>query len=450
MSKATLIVSEPGERMRFITLAGSVSIGREQDNNVRVRRDEHVSKYHAMIEHRDGGFWIKDLVSTNGTTVNGEPVTKPRLLKDNDLICLGGASTLEFHFGGSKKSENIKTEVGDTPLPQSPKVNAPTTKEQAALPVPPPALPTTPTTPHPPAPPKPDFPLGAILAILGIFSVGGVLAVLYAAGVIGPSQEPADNFNREAPAPTQVSENRSPDGRVTPEPAPTPALPVVDPLPPGPDQNAPPDGEVNPETVRQLAQNLALQITGKNLYVVDANFATLISQRLDEYRAAGYYERAQKYRQPISIYLGPRGSMQLVAYVLAMSQTKFNPKGAGGVWFKSLPQAVVSEAGGDTADIDGVALKHLSERLDNFGRDDFIYAVACYGMSGDDAGNFGQALRNADPEEKDRYDFWKMKNKRVVNGDQVDLVVRFFAAGVVVENPGLFNLKDAQLSKLMN
>jgi hypothetical protein len=406
-----------------------------------------------MIEHRDGGFWIKDLGSTNGTAVNDEPLTRPRLLKDNDLICLGGASTLEFHFGGSKKSENIKTEVGDTPLPKDPKVNAPTTKEHAALPVPPPPAPPTPTPPtppHPPAPPKPDFPLGAILAILAIVSAGGVLAVLYATGVIGSQREPTDNFNRETPTPTQVSENRSPDGRVTPEPAPTPAVLVVDPTPTAPDPNDPPDGEVNPATVRQLAQNLTLQITGKNLYVIDANFATLISQRLDEYRAVGYYERAQKYRQPISIYLGSRGSMQLVAYVIAMSQTKFNPKGAGGVWFKSLPQAVVSEAGGDTADIDGVALKHLGERLDNFGRDDFIYAVACYGMSGDDAGKFAQALRNADPEEKDRYDFWKMKNKRVVNGEQVELVVRFFAAGIVAENPGLFNLKDAQLSKLMN
>lgn len=437
MSKATIIVNEPGERMRFINLTDTVSIGREHDNNVRVRRDEHVSKYHAIIKHRNGDFWIEDIGSTNGTTVNDEPVTKPRLLKDSDLICLGGASTLEFHLGSSKKNENIRTEVGDTPLPEPPKTNVTTTKENTALPV--------------PTPPKPDFPLGAVLGVLGILSVGGVLAILYATGVIGGPRESPENLNHATPAPTQISVNQPPEVRVTPEPTATPAVLVVDPISPAPDPNDPPDGDTDSALVRQFAQNLAGQITGKNIYVFDANFVTLISRRLDNYRAGGgYHARAQKYVQPISVHLGSRGSTQLVAYVMAMSQTKFVPKGAGGVWFTSLPQAVVREAGGDTTDIDRVALTHLVARLDNFKRDDFIYAVACYGMSGDETGKFIQALQNADPEEKDRYDFWKMKNKRVVNGEQVEMVARFFAAGIVAENPGHFKLRDEQLSKLMN
>src|SRR5262245_56978867 len=89
----------PNPRLVFVSvntgsevdLSGSVSIGRADDNRVRLA-DETVSLYHAIIEERSGSFWLSDLGSTHGTAVNGEPVGSYYQLRDGDLISVGGVS----------------------------------------------------------------------------------------------------------------------------------------------------------------------------------------------------------------------------------------------------------------------------------------------------------------------------------------------------------------------
>ena len=65
----------------------TAQIGREPDNHVSLL-SPHISRRHAVIVWRGGGFEIADLGSTNGTQVNGEYVTQPRSLKDGDVIRL--------------------------------------------------------------------------------------------------------------------------------------------------------------------------------------------------------------------------------------------------------------------------------------------------------------------------------------------------------------------------
>jgi DNA-binding winged helix-turn-helix (wHTH) protein len=50
-----------------------------------------VSRRHARIVVRGQTAEIEDLVSKNGTTVKGTPVTSPTLLRDGAVICLGPA-----------------------------------------------------------------------------------------------------------------------------------------------------------------------------------------------------------------------------------------------------------------------------------------------------------------------------------------------------------------------
>lgn len=71
----------------------SLMIGRALDNDVVVDSAE-VSRHHARVEHRDGAFWVVDLGSTNGTSVNGGPVDE-RELQHGDRITLGNV-VLEF------------------------------------------------------------------------------------------------------------------------------------------------------------------------------------------------------------------------------------------------------------------------------------------------------------------------------------------------------------------
>lgn len=64
------------------------TIGRANDNDVRLF-DWFVSKKHAQIVRRDNGFYLKDLQSWRGTTVNGQNVRSEVQLKEGDEITLG-------------------------------------------------------------------------------------------------------------------------------------------------------------------------------------------------------------------------------------------------------------------------------------------------------------------------------------------------------------------------
>lgn len=67
-----------------------IRLGRAPDNNF-VLDAPGVSRYHAILSYENGAQpVINDLASTNGTFMNGEPLTEPRQLTPDDLIFLGG------------------------------------------------------------------------------------------------------------------------------------------------------------------------------------------------------------------------------------------------------------------------------------------------------------------------------------------------------------------------
>ena len=88
MADVTLQVLEGLERGRtFRNLAAPVTIGREEDNVVRLN-DERVSRFHAKIQEDAGRIILTDLESTNGTRVNGRPISA-RVLRPGDQISVG-------------------------------------------------------------------------------------------------------------------------------------------------------------------------------------------------------------------------------------------------------------------------------------------------------------------------------------------------------------------------
>ncbi|MEA2167729.1 MAG: hypothetical protein QOF76_1029, partial [Solirubrobacteraceae bacterium] len=70
------------------TLRDSATIGREEDNDLRVLEAE-VSRRHAQVTIQNGQAWIDDLKTVNGTYVNGERVIDHQRLHDGDQIQVG-------------------------------------------------------------------------------------------------------------------------------------------------------------------------------------------------------------------------------------------------------------------------------------------------------------------------------------------------------------------------
>jgi len=85
---ATLLIKLHGKGSRHIELTlETLTIGRTADNTL-VIEDPAVSGHHARIVKIQAVFFLEDLKSTNGTAINGQPITRHQL-RDADVITIG-------------------------------------------------------------------------------------------------------------------------------------------------------------------------------------------------------------------------------------------------------------------------------------------------------------------------------------------------------------------------
>ena len=87
-----MIGGAPVDLGTHVPVHTKVVVGREASDLL--LRDARVSRFHASITKRGATYWLSDLGSTNGTTVNGERIAE-RHLRDGDLLEFG-AITIRF------------------------------------------------------------------------------------------------------------------------------------------------------------------------------------------------------------------------------------------------------------------------------------------------------------------------------------------------------------------
>ncbi len=85
---ARLLVNVKGQGSRTVELQGDcLTIGRKADNDLAI--DDHTaSGHHARIVKIQSVYFLEDLKSTNGTSVNNRPVERHQL-RDADVITIG-------------------------------------------------------------------------------------------------------------------------------------------------------------------------------------------------------------------------------------------------------------------------------------------------------------------------------------------------------------------------
>lgn len=97
---ATLsVISQVLQGQTFALDGNYLTIGREPDNTIHLDHTS-VSKHHAMLTVENGDFKLRDLHSTNGIVVNGQPTVLTHL-KDGDQIVLGDIE-LRFQSNGQR------------------------------------------------------------------------------------------------------------------------------------------------------------------------------------------------------------------------------------------------------------------------------------------------------------------------------------------------------------
>ncbi len=86
LARQVVVLRQDGRRREFHKTR--IVLGRSRECDFPLD-DANVSRRHAVIYWETGTAFVKDLDSTNGTLLNGRPVTSGQLA-DGDVLTLGG------------------------------------------------------------------------------------------------------------------------------------------------------------------------------------------------------------------------------------------------------------------------------------------------------------------------------------------------------------------------
>jgi len=85
--RALLLYQEGTAEEQIYPFTGEVlTVGRGRDNDIQIKNDSKVSRFHCKLFRRGGNFYIEDNKSSNGTLVNGELITERRLFGGEEVI----------------------------------------------------------------------------------------------------------------------------------------------------------------------------------------------------------------------------------------------------------------------------------------------------------------------------------------------------------------------------
>ncbi len=105
MDARVWLTAKGGEPRSVALLAERTIVGRAPDAGICIE-DEAVSWNHVEIERRGEVLMATDLDSRNGTSLNGEPLDRPRRLRDGDTLLVGG-HRLEISDGSGRAGATV-------------------------------------------------------------------------------------------------------------------------------------------------------------------------------------------------------------------------------------------------------------------------------------------------------------------------------------------------------
>lgn len=509
MSNVRLIIEETGKEPREIEIYGDVTtFGRVADNSVAFTTDTNISRYHAQIARRGDEFYVSDFGSSNGTSVNDEPLAGERLLKHEDKINFGGGDSFVTFLSefAQPAGNNASDEYAPGFSVPAGSAAAQTNAASAA-----------------PAPSSGGLPvvLTAAAVLTGVAIVSVVGAMIYFWSDITGSCTPEIAVVRPESGVTLTEATeiqvtvKNPkcvdrvsyllDGEEFAATNLPPYAITIDPekfedfkdddaahvltvlvqdknggkklqkeqvllafaSPPKNDKDKPQPGQQTPgqqtppttgrtaeigfADTKTMSEALLRQITDNPNYKFDLQFFKEVQKRTAEYRLEGFHDRARQHRDVINQAFVVEQNLNVsLGYVLAMSRSQFeNKRGAAnaeGLWQMTNDFAAANgyngQCGAETLsdpkqNCAARAAAIYTKALVNVFQGDVIYSIASFGLSPAEAGQFAITLP------ADRADFWNV----IKNPKQRETLARFFAAGIVAENPEKFGFRrDKKLS----
>jgi hypothetical protein len=191
---------------------------------------------------------------------------------------------------------------------------------------------------------------------------------------------------------------------------------------------------------------------GHNYNIANRQFLLEVQKRTAEYAVAGFFDRAAVFRDVINVaYVREDNLDAPLGFILAMSRSKFVPAKQGdneGLWQMSntfvTANAYNGQCGTETLSDQSqncaakASALYMKSMVFSVFDGDPIYSAAAFGKSPQEAAAWKATLP------ADRSDLWNT----IKTPAEREQLVRFFAAGIVAENPQKFGLKDHPLDEL--
>jgi len=93
-----VVLTGPARGETLVVRALPAEIGRSPEADL-VVEDDTVSRRHAVLRWADDALELEDLDSSNGTSMNGNPMVGTLTLLDGDLVSFGSATVLVKRIG---------------------------------------------------------------------------------------------------------------------------------------------------------------------------------------------------------------------------------------------------------------------------------------------------------------------------------------------------------------
>jgi hypothetical protein len=138
--------SGPTPGAAFSLEGDQINVGRDSTNEI-VINDAEISRRHARLTFQGGEYVLEDVGSTNGTFVNGQRLTGPRVLKPGDVVSFGEQIMMIYEAASFDPGQTVASPraaaIPSAPRPMMPPPPPPPTDYVGSVPVSPNTLPST-------------------------------------------------------------------------------------------------------------------------------------------------------------------------------------------------------------------------------------------------------------------------------------------------------------------
>lgn len=432
--------TETGEERRAKIDGEIFFVGRHSESDLCIN-DDRLSRRHLRLERFEEVYVASDAGSSNGTTLNGQPLSSPTAIKNGDVISLGGYDVFVGAEASTTSAAPPKAAPSVAPPPVA--IAAPATPEFVGEP-----LPEMPAMAVPAAPSSSSSTL--LLLLIPIF---GLLLLVVGSGIVyllvsqssstttvkttddenlyGDSTNEDDEGNSSSNGSSQTNSNTD---VVTP--------PSGNSTSPNNSQSLPPANTANLGETAKIEQNGAIflrQIAQNNPRAfLTGDQAKQLSGKVKQLSSSSSLAENLKNAQKNSSALKSlAASKNLKPQFLAV--------------------AAIAKLGGGRGDVLQTAqgmtevLDKLTTQLGNELADDSLLVIAAYGQGA--AGDFMklrnmlQDLANKSPQSsREIRSIWFLQKNGKISQGEFENALNFLAIGTIAQNPKDFGVNVEVLS----